>query len=182
LVEISTEILGFLSEMSRSKTLMCNKSHCAPAAYPDDKSTQTSQEIQMSSLKTHAKTTGAQDLTADDMTRLKSRLLQQVKELAGKDGELRARLAAEESATTNTFVAGTEGAMAAEADDEVIALLRHEQMALAAAQEALNRIAHGDYGYCAECGDNIGIKRLEVLPEAHFCVGCQDMVEHRKGR
>jgi DnaK suppressor protein len=163
-------------------SLMCNKSQSLPAAYPDDKSKHMSLEIKMSSLKPHVKNLGTQDLTPDDVVRLKSRLEQQVKALSSKDGELRARLAAEESATTNTFVAGTEGAMAAEADDEVIALLHHEQMELAAAQEALGRIAHGDYGYCAECGDNIGIKRLEVLPEAHMCVSCQDMVEHRKGR
>jgi DnaK suppressor protein len=112
---------------------------------------------------------------------LRARLQQQVDELSAKDSELRARLAAEESATANTFVAGTEGAMAAETDDEVIALLHHEQMELAAAREALGRMAAGDYGFCAECGEAIGLKRLEVVPEAHLCVGCQDMAEHRKG-
>ncbi|MBI2734493.1 MAG: TraR/DksA family transcriptional regulator [Aquabacterium sp.] len=72
--------------------------------------------------------------------------------------------------------------MAAEADDEVIALLHHEQTELAATQQALERIESGDYGQCTECGDPIGLARLEVLPEAHVCVGCQDMLEHRKGR
>lgn len=112
---------------------------------------------------------------------LRARIQQQVDELSAKDSELRARLATEESATANTFVAGIEGAMAAEADDEVIALLHHEQMELAAAREALGRMDAGEYGSCAECGEAIGLKRLEVVPAALLCVGCQDMAEHRKG-
>lgn len=113
---------------------------------------------------------------------LRARLQQQVRELSSKDDELRARLAAEESATANTFVAGIEGAMASEADDEVIALLHHEQSELVAAKEALSRMSQGDYGTCSECGDAIGVKRLMVLPAAHLCVSCQDMLEHRQGR
>lgn len=72
--------------------------------------------------------------------------------------------------------------MAAEADDEVIALLLHEQTELAATRQALERIESGEYGQCTECGDPIGLARLEVLPEADLCVGCQDMLEHRQGR
>lgn len=121
-------------------------------------------------------------LSATDMARFKSRLQQQVQALSMQDSELRARLASEESVTANTFVAGMEGAMAAEADDEVIAMLHHEQTELSAAKQALARIDSGDYGYCSECGDAIGVARLEVLPEAHLCVDCQDMAEHRQGR
>lgn len=122
------------------------------------------------------------ELSDEQVARFKARLQEQVRALSVQDGELRARLAAEESVTANTFVAGTEGAMAAEADDEVIALLQHEQTELAATQQALERIENGEYGECTECGDPIGAARLEVLPEAHLCVGCQDMLEHRQGR
>jgi DnaK suppressor protein len=122
-------------------------------------------------------------LAEADLARLKALLLQQERDMRSRDSELRARLAAEGADTTaNTFVAGSEGAIAAEADDEVIALLRHEQTELAAAKEALQRINQGDYGWCAECGDNIGLRRLEAVPTAHLCVSCQDMVEHRLGR
>ncbi len=124
----------------------------------------------------------APELTDEQVARFKSRLQEQVRVLSAQDGELRARLAAEESVTANTFVAGIEGAMAAEADDEVIALLHHEQTELAATRQALERIENGEYGDCTECGDPIGLARLEVLPEAHLCVGCQDMLEHRHGR
>lgn len=125
---------------------------------------------------------GDEDLSDAMVASLRSRLAQQVRDLSSKDGELRARLAAKDAATTNTFVAGTEGAMAAEADDEVIALLRHEQTELVAAQAALDRIDQGEYGACAECGEAIGTHRLSVLPSAHLCVHCQDLLEHRQGR
>ncbi|WP_161784227.1 TraR/DksA family transcriptional regulator [Aquabacterium sp. NJ1] len=122
------------------------------------------------------------ELTVEQVARFKARLQEQVRALSAQDVELRARLAAEESVTANTFVAGIEGAMAAEADDEVIALLQHEQTELAAVKQALDRMENGEYGQCTECGDPIGLSRLEVLPEAHLCVGCQDMLEHRQGR
>lgn len=121
-------------------------------------------------------------LSPSELARFKARLQDQVRALSAQDSELRARLAAEESVTANTFVAGIEGAMAAEADDETIAFLHHEQTELAATKQALDRIESGDYGCCEECGDAIGLARLEVLPEAHLCVSCQDMMEHRKGR
>lgn len=122
------------------------------------------------------------DLTDQEVARFKAMLKARIRELSEQDSDLRARLASPPSAKANTFVAGTEGAMAAEADDEVIALLQHEQAELVAAQHALERIDHGDYGYCTECGVSIGLARLEVLPDAQLCVDCQDMMEHRKGR
>jgi len=136
----------------------------------------------MSSLSAPVGKVNDENLSDALVASLRARLQQQVRELSSKDDELRARLAAEESATANTFVAGIEGAMASEADDEVIALLHHEQMELVAAQEALSRMNQGDYGTCSECGDAIGVKRLMVLPAVHLCVSCQDMLEHRKGR
>lgn len=110
---------------------------------------------------------------------VRERLLARLCELRALDAELRERLAAEQSVTTNTFVAGTEAACAAEADDEVIALLRHGQEEMRSVQEALDRVAEGTYGECLECGEPIGALRLSVLPEAALCVGCQGMAEYR---
>ena len=39
-------------------------------------------------------------------------------------------------------------------------------------QGALARIDDDDFGYCAECGDEIPAKRLEIDPSAALCVGC----------
>ena len=32
----------------------------------------------------------------------------------------------------------------------------------------------GDYGYCRSCHEPIGFSRLKALPEAPFCLHCQD--------
>jgi DnaK suppressor protein len=42
---------------------------------------------------------------------------------------------------------------------------------------ALQRIAQGSYGVCAECGGDIEPKRLEALPWAQYCVVCQEARE-----
>ncbi len=39
--------------------------------------------------------------------------------------------------------------------------------------ETLRKIAEGTYGICEECGEEIGEKRLHVLPTATLCVTCQ---------
>ena len=46
---------------------------------------------------------------------------------------------------------------------------------------ALNRIEEGEYGYCEETGDPIGIKRLEARPVATMTVEAQEAHEkHEK--
>jgi DnaK suppressor protein len=43
-------------------------------------------------------------------------------------------------------------------------------------EEALDRIEAGDYGICHSCEEPIPAKRLEALPWAKFCVGCQQSI------
>lgn len=43
--------------------------------------------------------------------------------------------------------------------------------------EALERIALGVYGLCAECGARIVERRLNIDPAVAFCVGCQTAFE-----
>lgn len=38
---------------------------------------------------------------------------------------------------------------------------------------ALQRVSADMYGECAECGDDIGYRRLKARPESPFCVQCQ---------
>jgi DnaK suppressor protein len=56
----------------------------------------------------------------------------------------------------------------------LIAALRSE---LASVESALRAIALGTYGICERCGVTIPPERLEVRPEATFCVRCQAEVE-----
>jgi DnaK suppressor protein len=37
---------------------------------------------------------------------------------------------------------------------------------------ALARLSEGDFGYCAACGDFIGLGRLRVDPTTPRCIGC----------
>ena len=39
-------------------------------------------------------------------------------------------------------------------------------------EAALGRIEDGEYGYCAECGDEIPPKRLAIEPTIQRCVDC----------
>ncbi|WP_296707316.1 TraR/DksA C4-type zinc finger protein [Rhodoblastus sp.] len=39
-------------------------------------------------------------------------------------------------------------------------------------RDALNRIAEGSYGVCAQCGEPIDPKRLKALPTAIKCISC----------
>ncbi len=42
---------------------------------------------------------------------------------------------------------------------------------------ALRRIEQGEYGYCEETGEPIGIKRLEARPVATLCIEAQERHE-----
>ena len=47
--------------------------------------------------------------------------------------------------------------------------------------DAALRAMSGDmYGDCAECGEPISLKRLEAIPWASHCVGCQEFMERRE--
>ncbi|MBL4650414.1 MAG: TraR/DksA C4-type zinc finger protein [Aureispira sp.] len=40
------------------------------------------------------------------------------------------------------------------------------------AEAALERIAQGEFGYCAECGEDIAPKRLNHNPSVVTCIIC----------
>ena len=39
-------------------------------------------------------------------------------------------------------------------------------------EAALERLESGEYGYCSECGEEIGLKRLEFDPAVATCIRC----------
>lgn len=43
---------------------------------------------------------------------------------------------------------------------------------LARIQQALKRFEEDEYGWCAECGELIAFKRLEIDPAAALCIRC----------
>lgn len=56
-----------------------------------------------------------------------------------------------------------------------IGLRDRGQVQLARIDEAMARVDEGTYGICEHCGDRIPEARLEAMPEATFCVHCQEI-------
>lgn len=44
-------------------------------------------------------------------------------------------------------------------------------------KNALQRIEQGTFGYCEDCGEKIGEKRLKVKPDATMCISCAEAYE-----
>lgn len=47
-------------------------------------------------------------------------------------------------------------------------------------EQSLDFIERGDYGYCEDCGAEIGIRRLEARPTADKCIDCKTFQEIRE--
>ena len=63
-------------------------------------------------------------------------------------------------------------------------LRERERGLLAKIQQALQKIDDGVYGECEECGEAIGVKRIEARPVAELCIDCkseQEQQERREG-
>jgi RNA polymerase-binding protein DksA len=43
---------------------------------------------------------------------------------------------------------------------------------------AIARVDNGTYGLCLSCGERIALERLKSVPEARFCIGCQEELEN----
>jgi DnaK suppressor protein len=61
--------------------------------------------------------------------------------------------------------------------DLLMSLSQGERNKLIEVDEALDRIENGSFGTCEECGDPIGLKRLEAMPGARHCILCQENLE-----
>ncbi len=96
----------------------------------------------------------------------RTNLVHQLKELgANEDGELRDDV---------DFGEGFADAAAATAErTEVMGLVESVKEMLTNVDIALERLADGSYGNCAECGRKIGQTRIEFRPESIFCVDCK---------
>lgn len=47
-------------------------------------------------------------------------------------------------------------------------------------EQSIDDIKKGDYGYCEDCGAEIGIRRLEARPTATKCIDCKTYQEIRE--
>jgi len=44
-------------------------------------------------------------------------------------------------------------------------------------EQAMKAIGRGQYGKCVRCGEDINDKRLDAVPWAKMCIGCQEETE-----
>lgn len=72
-----------------------------------------------------------------------------------------------------------ESALSDVVDDLDLALVSLQTETLEQIDDALDRLAAGEYGYCLDCGGEIAARRLEALPFAIRCKRCEEALEHR---
>ena len=60
-----------------------------------------------------------------------------------------------------------------------LGLIENEQGTLELVNEALDRLDHGRYGRCVECGEPISKPRLQALPYTRHCIQCARDLESR---
>ena len=64
-------------------------------------------------------------------------------------------------------------------NDEVLESLGNSsEQELSMIKFAIMRIDEGNYFRCAECGDDIPLARLDLLPFTAHCVNCAEKIEH----
>lgn len=69
----------------------------------------------------------------------------------------------------------------AEADRNFMLRLRdRERMLLKKIEVTIDLIEHGPYGICEECGNEIGLKRLEARPVTTLCIDCKTRKEEEE--
>ena len=59
-------------------------------------------------------------------------------------------------------------------------LLEREKKLLDKIDETLDRLARGEYGWCRETGEPIGLKRLLLRPTASLCIEAKERQEQRE--
>ena len=55
-----------------------------------------------------------------------------------------------------------------------------ERKLLSKIEEALERVAEGEFGVCEDCGEEIGLKRLEARPVTTLCIDCKTIQETKE--
>ena len=61
--------------------------------------------------------------------------------------------------------------------DMTAMMLNRFSSTLEEVDRSLEAIAEGSYGVCAMCEEPIGIRRLQTLPWAAYCIRCQEQIE-----
>lgn len=120
-------------------------------------------------------------ITKKDLKHFEERLLEERRKLLGQLGYL--------EKTMNKTQRDSSGDLSAYsfhmADMGTDAMEREKAFLFASAEgrllynvdQALRRLYRNEYGTCQNCGKEIGKPRLDAIPHASLCVGCQEKQE-----
>lgn len=61
-------------------------------------------------------------------------------------------------------------------------LQNYYQQLIAKIETAMQNIADREYGFCENCDQAIGVRRLEAIPIATTCITCQQLKEKQRQR
>ncbi|WP_027186750.1 RNA polymerase-binding protein DksA [Desulfovibrio cuneatus] len=108
-------------------------------------------------------------------------LLNQMLEEALKQGEL----TLEDMTDNNEICADPADRATVESDRAFTLRIRdRERKLIKKIRAALQRLDDGVFGICDECGDDIGVPRLDARPVTKLCINCkskQEADEHLRG-
>ncbi|MDY7575603.1 TraR/DksA family transcriptional regulator [Actimicrobium sp. CCI2.3] len=122
------------------------------------------------------------DLTPAKLQELESALLLRRQELQARiDPQLHRSDESDELVLTEQKVADDNAVIADVLNDTDLAELELDLAVLVEIDAALGRIKAGTYGICTACEEAIPLARLQAMPSAHFCIGCQAKSEERQG-
>lgn len=112
-------------------------------------------------------------MTQEQTAQFKKMLLDLQQQLRDEIPQLTEQLATNENAPDPTDRASQE--------EERIKLLATRERSITKLRDiniALEKLETGDYGYCEDTGDEIGLKRLMANPMARLCVEAQELREN----
>ncbi|MFD2364971.1 TraR/DksA family transcriptional regulator [Pseudoduganella sp. GCM10020061] len=126
----------------------------------------------------------AEPLTQEDIRQLEASLIEERKLLVSAlSDRLHQGDNPEEMSLGNNMLEGAvdDRSTANMLNDEEISELGLDLRELRAVESALERIAQGSYGICANCSSVIGADRMRAQPTAALCITCQTEAERRPG-
>ncbi|MDH5301018.1 MAG: TraR/DksA family transcriptional regulator [Gammaproteobacteria bacterium] len=117
-------------------------------------------------------------ITAEQMAALRVQLQQRRQQLLG---DIQEELLQTEQAHLQTLAGavhdrGEEAVSTLLQDVDTVLVQKHRQE-LMETEQALAKMERGEYGFCAECGEYISLKRLQAQPAAARCIVCQQLRE-----
>lgn len=89
----------------------------------------------------------------------------------------RIQMAKEQMVSPMDFSDPSDRATSEEESYIALRIVDREQKLLPKIRQSLERIREGDYGYCKESGEPIGIQRLLVRPTAEYCAEVKALKE-----